>query len=214
MKVYVIRHGETSANVSGVFQGRLDTELLESGRALASAVGQALAGVRFDAAFASPLSRSQVTARALLDASGNGDVPVSIDERLYEISVGECEGKHFRPGECEVDEEYLHGYFDDPLHFDGFPGGESTREVCERTQAFLKELSSRDYDTVLVSTHGFALRAMLNMVYDDPSDFWHGGVPLNCSVSIVETHDGRFTLVGDDVVYYDQSLTSDYYSEH
>ena len=214
MKVYVIRHGETSANVSGVFQGRLDTELLESGRALASAVGQALAGVRFDAAFASPLSRSQVTARALLDASGNGDVPVSIDERLYEISVGECEGKHFRPGECEVDEVYLHGYFDDPLHFDGFPGGESTREVCERTQAFLKELSSRDYDTVLVSTHGFALRAMLNMVYDDPSDFWHGGVPLNCSVSIVETHDGRFTLVGDDVVYYDQSLTSDYYSEH
>lgn len=214
MKVYVIRHGETSANVSGVFQGRLDTELLESGRALASAVGQALAGVRFDAAFASPLSRSQVTARALLDASGNGDVPVSIDERLYEISVGECEGKHFRPGECEVDEVYLHGYFDDPLHFDGFPGGESTREVCERTQAFLKELSSRDYDTVLVSTHGFALRAMLNMVYDDPSDFWHGGVPLNCSVSIVEAHDGRFTLVGDDVVYYDQSLTSDYYSEH
>lgn len=214
MKVYVIRHGETSANVSGVFQGRLDTELLESGRALASAVGQALAGVRFDAAFASPLSRSQVTARALLDASGNEDVPVSIDERLYEISVGECEGKHFRPGECEVDEVYLHGYFDDPLHFDGFPGGESTREVCERTQAFLKELSSRDYDTVLVSTHGFALRAMLNMVYDDPSDFWHGGVPLNCSVSIVEAHDGRFTLVGDDVVYYDQSLTSDYYSEH
>ena len=78
MKVYVIRHGETSANVSGVFQGRLDKELLESGRALASAVGQALAGVRFDAAFASPLSRSQVTARALLDASGNEDVPVKI----------------------------------------------------------------------------------------------------------------------------------------
>lgn len=214
MKIYVIRHGETSANVSGVFQGRLDTELLESGRALASAVGEALSDVRFDAAFASPLSRSQVTARALLDASGNEDVPVSIDERLYEISVGECEGKHFRPGECEVDEKYLHGYFDDPLHFDGFPEGESTKAVCERTQDFLRELALKDYDVVLVSTHGFALRAMLNMVYDDPTDFWHGGVPLNCSVSIIDAHDGLFELVGDDVVYYDQSLTSDYYSAH
>ena len=27
------------------------------------------------------------------------------------------------------------------------------------------------------------------MVYDDPSDFWHGGVPLNCSVSIIEARD-------------------------
>ena len=214
MKIYVIRHGETSANVSGVFQGRLDTELLESGRALASAVGAALSDVRFDAAFASPLSRSQVTARALLDASGNEDVPICVDERLFEISVGECEGKHFRPGGCEVDEKYLQGYFDDPLHFDGFPGGESTQEVCNRTQDFLRELARKEYGTVLVSTHGFALRAMLNMVYDDPSDFWHGGVPLNCSVSIIEAHDGRFELTGDDVVYYDQSLTSDYYSEH
>ncbi|MBQ6455130.1 MAG: histidine phosphatase family protein [Eggerthellaceae bacterium] len=214
MKIYIIRHGETSANVAGVFQGRLDTELLESGLALASSVGQALSDVRFDAAFASPLTRSQITARALLDASGNEDVPIEIDERLFEISVGQCEGKHFRPGECEVDEKYLHGYFDDPLHFDGFPEGESTREVCARTQDFLRELAQKDYESVLVSTHGFALRAMLNMVYDDPSDFWHGGVPLNCSVSIVDAHDGCFDLVGDDVVFYDQSQVSDWFSEH
>lgn len=214
MRIYIIRHGETSANVAGAFQGRSDTELLESGLVLARSVGESLSGVRFDAAFASPLSRSQVTAHAVLDASGNEDVPVTIDERLYEISVGDCEGKHFRPGECEIDEKYLHGYFDDPLGFEGFPGGESTQEVCDRTQSFLKELSRKDYGNVLVSTHGFALRAMLNMVYDDPSDFWHGGVPLNCSVSIVEVRDGRLELVGDDVVFYDESLSTDWFSDH
>lgn len=214
MKIYIIRHGETSANVAGVFQGRLDTELLQSGIDLARSVGQALSDVRFDAAFASPLSRSQATARAVLDASGNFTVPVAIDERLYEISVGDCEGKHFRPGECEVDEQYLHGYFDDPLGFDGFPGGESTSEVCDRTQDFLVELAEMQYENVLVSTHGFALRAMLNMLYDDKSDFWHGGVPLNCSVSIVEVCDGRLELVGDDVVFYDGSLASDWFSNH
>ena len=214
MKIYIIRHGETSANVSGVFQGRLDTELLQSGIDLARSVGQALTGVCFDAAFASPLSRSQATARAVLDASGNGDVPITIDERLYEIAVGDCEGKHFRPGECEIDEKYLHGYFDDPLGFAGFPGGESTGEVCERTQRFLMELANKRYENVLVSTHGFALRAMLNMLYEDKSDFWHGGVPLNCSVSIVKAHNGRLELVGDDVVFYDESLTSDWFSDH
>lgn len=214
MKIYIIRHGETSANVEGVFQGRLDTELLQSGLDLACSVGQALADIHFDSAFASPLSRSQDTARAVLDASKNQDVPIMIDERLYEIAVGDCEGKHFRPGECEIDEKYLHGYFDDPLGFDGFPGGESTSEVCERTQEFLTELANRQYENVLVSTHGFALRAMLNMLYEDKSDFWHGGVPLNCSVSIVEAHDGKLELVGDDVVLYDKGLTSDWFSSH
>lgn len=212
MKVYVIRHGETSANVEGVFQGRLDTELLESGRQLARLVGKALCDVRFDAAFTSPLSRAQETARILLDESGNFDVSSVLDERLYELSMGDCEGKRFQADKGEIDERYLRDFFNDPLHFDGFPGGESTRAACARTSGFLYELIKQPYETVLVSTHGFALRAMLNTLYDNPADFWHGGVPLNCSVSIIKASCGELKLIGDDVVLYGNNLVRNWFA--
>ena len=82
-------------------------------------------------------------------------------------------------------------FFTEPFHFTGCPNGESIAEVCERTQSFLKELIKRDDDkTYLVTTHGFALRGMLNYLYEDPSDYWHGHVPYNCAVNIIEANHG------------------------
>ena len=214
MRIYIIRHGETESNALGVFQGQSDGKLLESGYALANATGKALRGTRFDAAFSSPLSRASETARVVLEASGNGDVPLEIDERLIEIGMGDYEGKRFRPGEREVDSELCRLFFEDPFAFSGFPNGEDARAVCARTQRFLDDVAARDFDNVLVSTHGFALRAMLNRLYPNPDDFWQGHVPYNCSVSIVGTSDEALKLVEADVIYYDKSLCVDRYSTY
>ena len=128
--------------------------------------------------------------------------------------MGDWEDIHFLPGEREVDEEEIRLFFEEPFVFDGFPNGEDTRTVCERTQDFLKELGSEDYHNVLVSTHGFALRAMLNFLYDNPSDFWQGGVPLNCTLSVVETTKDGMKLVERDLVLYDKSLCVDRYAQY
>ena len=214
MRIYIVRHGETESNREGVFQGRTDSRLLESGFELARQTGQALAGVRFDAAFSSPLSRAWSTARTVLDASGNGALELRPDDRLLEISMGEFEGKRFRPGEREVDAEASRLFFEDPFAFPGFPGGEDVHAVCARTQEFLHELAQCDWDTVLVSTHGFALRAMLNPLYADPGVFWQGHVPYNCSVSIVEGDAAGLRLLASDRVYYDPSLCVDRYATY
>jgi broad specificity phosphatase PhoE len=219
MRIYIVRHGETDANLRGVFQGRVNSQLLESGFELARQVGAALVDVRFDAAFSSPLSRAWDTARTVLDASGNADVPLQREERLLEISMGDFEGKRFRPGEREVDAEAVRLFFEDPFAFAGFPGGEDVHAVMARTQGFLAELAAREFNTVLVSTHGFALRAMLNGLYGDPSDFWQGYVPYNCSLSIVEAEadadaGAKMRLVASDLVLYDQSLVVDRYARH
>ncbi|MBR3363533.1 MAG: histidine phosphatase family protein, partial [Solobacterium sp.] len=80
---------------------------------------------------------------------------------------------------------------------------------------FLAETAALDQNmTVLVSTHGTALRAMLNRLYEDPSDFWHGHVPYNCAVSLVETEDGTMVLKEDDRIFYDQSLIVDRYARN
>lgn len=214
MRIYIVRHGETEANRQGVFQGQTDSQLLESGFDLARQVGRALADVRFDVVFSSPLSRAWNTARTVLDASGNAEAPLVREDRLIEISMGSYEGKRFRPGEREVDAEACRLFFEDPFTFAGFPEGEDAAAVCARTQAFLAELAAQPWENVLLSTHGFALRAMLNRLYPDPSDFWQGHVPYNCSVSIVDAHEGRMQLVASDKIYYDPALCVDRYAKY
>ena len=65
--------------------------------------------------------------------------------------------------------------------------------------------------TILISTHGCASRAFLNNVYEDKEDFWHGGVPANCAVSIVDVRDGKAVLTESDKIYYAESDRVDYF---
>ncbi len=198
MHIYIIRHGETNANTEGRLQGWMDIPLNHEGERLAVITGEALRGTKFDAAFSSPLRRALRTAELVLSHSGNGDIPVQPDDRIKEICCGTMEGCCLRDHHASVD-----GFFRNPLSFGRFPQGESVSEVCARTQAFLRELATKPYENVLIATHACALRAMLNFLYENPADFWHGHPPYNCAVSIVEAKDGKLTLVADDRIYYD-----------
>ena len=100
----------------------------------------------------------------------------------------------------------------DPFHFIGFPNGETIPDVCERTQDFLKELIAKDDGkTYLISTHGCALRAMVNYLFEDPSDYWRGHVPYNCSFTIIDVEAGTATITDLDRVYYDEKLIVDHF---
>ena len=96
------------------------------------------------------------------------------------------------------------------------PGDEPYYPVNDEKNGALyqqyRELAARDDGkTYLVSLHGFALRAMLNPLYEDPSDFWHGHPPFNCVVNIVEAEHGNMRLIADDRLYYDESLAVNKY---
>ena len=212
MKIYVIRHGETGANEEGRLQGWLDEPLNDLGIKLAVETGEALKGIKFAAAFSSPLIRARKTAELLLSNSGNGDTKITIDNRLKEIHMGTWEGKYIKGDKCEVPKEKIKAFFANPFQCGTMPEGENADQVCARTQEFFRELIRKDIDgTVLVSTHGFAMRALLNPLYDNRSDFWQGHVPYNCAVNIVEVQNGQCHLVGDEKIYYDKSQTYDRY---
>ena len=213
MRIYIIRHGETQSNEKGLLQGWSDDPLNQFGIELAELTGQALKGTQFDIAFSSSLTRAKETANIVLAQSGN-NCPVLIDDRVKEINMGDFEGKRFKPGESEVDPALVKAFFEAPIQASAFPNGESVIDVMNRTQAFLKSLATADYENVLVSTHGCALRCMLNFLYDNPADFWHGHVPYNCVVNIVDAVDGQLKLVGDDIIYYDTKLCVDRYAKY
>ena len=208
MKIYIIRHGETDANKLGLFQGRTDFPLNDYGVMLAEETGKGLSGIKFDAAYSSPLIRARQTAEILLRETASS-CPLFFDDRLMEINAGDYEGRHFRPEYGEINADDIKMFFLDPLHLPPFPNGESVADVVGRTQEFLRELAAKSHKNVLVSTHGCALRCMLNGLYADPGDFWHGHVPYNCVINVVEAIGGEMKLVEDDKVYYDQSLCID-----
>ena len=90
MKLYIIRHGETSWNVQRRLQGASDTDLNENGITLAKRTGEALKEIPFDLCFTSPLKRAKMTAELIL---AGRDISIYDDERLREISFGEWEGR-------------------------------------------------------------------------------------------------------------------------
>ena len=202
MKIYIVRHGETDLNSKGVMQGVLDVPLNQSGRDLAAVTGRAIRDIHFDCCISSPLNRAVETAEILLRESGNS-VPLIIDDRIMEINCGAYEGRKL----SEMGEDSTL-YFTDPFRFPGFPNGETIQDLCHRTQAFLKELITRDDGkTYLVSTHGCAMRAMVNYLNDRPGEFWFGAIPYNCSMTIIEAENGRPHIIEVNRVYYDLNLT-------
>ena len=76
--------------------------------------------------------------------------------------------------------------------------------VFKRTKEFWEErVKKQEYENYrfLIASHGCASRAIMQNVYGD-HDFWHGEVPPNCSVNIVDVKDGESVVVEADRVYY------------
>ena len=208
MKIYILRHGETTLNSKGVMQGWLDEPLNENGRKLAVLSGQAMKDIRFDHCISSPFIRATKTAEIIFREGGNA-ADITTDDRIREINFGSLEGKSL----SEMGDDGFKFYMD-PFHFSGFPNGEEIRDVCERTQSFLKELIAKeDGKTYLISTHGCAMRAMVNYLKDDPSDYWYGHAPYNCSFTIVEAQGGKARITDVDKVYYASSLIVDHFKK-
>ena len=201
--LYILRHGETDYNLESRIQGQRDTPLNQNGIRAAELTGKALGEICFDRVISSPLTRAKQTAEIILSQNRRSRTEIETDDRLMEISFGEWEGRRSLPELNEIPEELFRLFLHDPMSFPGAPGGETVREVIDRTNTFLRELLSDEENggkTILLSTHGCAMRALLQMVYGDGDDFWHGGAPKNCALNIVLLSEGRLSLIRDDIL--------------
>src|SRR5512137_1397504 len=67
MRIFLVRHGQTDANLEARYCGRTDVPLNAEGREQARALRPLLLGRAFEAVYASPLSRAVETASLLLE---------------------------------------------------------------------------------------------------------------------------------------------------
>jgi broad specificity phosphatase PhoE len=78
-ELLLVRHGQSTANAKGIWQGQMEFPLSERGRAQASLAGLGLSGEQFEGLYSSPLSRAFETAEIIRDRTGFAGEVVPVD---------------------------------------------------------------------------------------------------------------------------------------
>jgi glucosyl-3-phosphoglycerate phosphatase len=190
-RIVIWRHGQTAFNAERRFQGQLDVELDDVGRAQAVRAARLLAGLAPSAIISSDLLRARSTAEALAALT---DVRVGTDKRLREIDVGAWQGLTF--------DEVALRFPDEAAQWrDGGEGrrggGETLIEVGERALAAVTDAlgTLSPGETLVVTTHGASGRALVASLVGLPTSSWRAlGSLANCSWSIVGEAGARWRL--------------------
>lgn len=156
MRLYLIRHGQTPANVAG----ELDTAppgavLTDLGREQATALVNALAEEPVTGVYASPLRRTQLTAAPLAAARG---LDVHVQRGLEEVRAADFE--------MRTDEEAVAGYLGCLAgwilgdHDREMPGGHDGHAFLARYDAAVGAIARqhRRHETAVAISHGAAIR--------------------------------------------------------
>jgi probable phosphoglycerate mutase len=174
----LVRHGETSANVEGIWHGSLDTALTERGRSQAERVAAHLARTRADATalYASPLARARDTASPIAKRLR---LAPRYEDDLREYHLGDWEGMSY--AELVREHRIFERMKSEPDWQPG--GGESARQVAERLAARIAAIAAQHVgERVIVVTHGGALALALGLLIDREVSAWRR-VMHNCAVS-------------------------------
>jgi probable phosphoglycerate mutase len=152
-RLFLVRHGATTASEEDRFAGALDSPLSAEGERQARLLGERLAREAIDAVYASPMRRATDTARlACRD-------PKPIPE-LREIAHGHWEGLTRAEAEARYPEE-IAAYEEDPFTF-APKDGESGVAVLARALPAIREIVERHAGRqVLVVSHKATLRLIL-----------------------------------------------------
>jgi len=185
-RIYLVRHGATTATTGERFSGAENVELTEEGRWQAACLGDRLRDERIFAAYSSPLSRAMETARLVAERCS---VEIEASDGLREISHGRWEGLTRRevatrfPGELAAWEA-------DPFRF-APEGGETGAAVLERAVPALHEIVARHpAQRVLVVSHKATIRLLLcGLLGIDPRGYRDRLDLSPASVNVLEFHD-------------------------
>ena len=156
MRLLLVRHGQTSANV----RGELDTAepgpgLTRLGRRQADAIPAALAAEQIAGVYSSTLIRTQQTGEPLGRSRG---LPVEVRTGLHEIQAGELERRSDWPSVqryLDVISAWGLGELDVTM-----PGGSDGHEFFGRLDGAIAEIAREhsDDETVAVFNHSAAIR--------------------------------------------------------
>lgn len=162
-RILLARHGETDWNRIGRWQGHADPPLNETGRRQAAVLAEQLRGDSVAAVYSSDLRRASETAHIV---AGRLGLSVVEDPALREIDVGSWSGLTRAQVAARFPEGFARWQAGEIGH-----DGETREELTERVVAAVERIGgTHEGATVLVVTHGGAIRALRRHAAGDPGD--------------------------------------------
>ena len=189
--LYLVRHGETQANLEQRWYGALDAPLTPRGEqqvaATAAYFARTARTMPVSAFYVSPLPRAQSTAAAIARAIGMTPV---VEDGLREFSIGDWEGRTYRD---LIDNDDLWGHWDRDPHF-APPNGESPVAFGGRIVQTLRTLVARHPgQTILTVAHGAVIASLLDLWLGDATGNWMRWDPHNCAVTLLAQNGDGWT---------------------
>ena len=177
MKLYMMRHGETSWNAVNRILGVTDIPLNEKGREQALQAAEGMKDIDIDVIYTSQLSRAMETGLAVAAMQKNCKVihEACLNENDFGVFEGQDRGS-------EIYQREKRNYFK------RYPGGESFLDVAARVYPFIKGLISDPLlkdKSVLIVSHGGICRIITSFFRDmENEEFVTFSMP-NCGYELV-----------------------------
>jgi broad specificity phosphatase PhoE len=171
--LYFVRHGESQANVDGVFAGiGRPAPLTRLGREQALLAGRAIVDMRItiDHVVSSPLERARETAEIIAGSLGINPAVIEFDARLIEYDVGALAG---RPTQGVT-----------PAQLVGAGGAENPASFQARVKEALVDAGRRKGNVLLVSHGGVGQVIEATIRGMDPASFY--GLTRYLNAQVVE----------------------------
>ena len=153
VRIHIIRHAQSEANIKEILAGQLDFPLTEKGKEDAKQIATWYSSqYKPQIIYCSPLLRAKQTAAPFRVPNS---IPFIEDKRLVEQHLGIFQGKTYTEAEA------------DPLYEEDrtkrwnwkVPEGESYQEIAKRIESFFSSLDPSQGDCLIV-THAVAMRMM------------------------------------------------------
>ena len=176
--LFLVRHGETKANVRGIEAGPMDYPLTKKGVKDASFMARTLSKTKIDAVYSSPVFRAVETAKILARPH---DLKVKTLEELTEAKIKpQFVGKKGR-----------HHILTDPEAY-----SETNEELLARTARAVEIVRKRAEGNVIMVSHGDVITAMLERVVErSAAKKYYVLHPDPASLSVVEVKSRPFLVL-------------------
>lgn len=185
MKVYLIRHGQSEANIKHYFGGQMQVELTEEGRKQAKKLGEIIQGIHFDKVYSSDLHRAIDTQKIALH-----EAKCEITPLLREIDVGTLAGLPL----SKCTELYGEELSLNRLKYNFAPyGGEDCTMLKNRIAKFFDQIINEGHETVAAFCHGALISVAFEYILG--IEIEKSKIEIkNCSISIFDYRNGKWKI--------------------
>ncbi len=196
LKLYLMRHGETTYSQTGGYCGSLDPDLTPEGHQMAAAFAETYQSVPWAAVYVSPMRRTIATAQPLCTAIG---MKMQLRDGLKEIHYGRWEGQTQDYVKQHYSEDYVR-WLTEPA-WNPPTEGETSVQIASRSSLVIAEIEEMYTDgNVLVVSHKATIRVILcNLLGIDLGRYRDRIDMPAASISIVkfDTYGPMLQVLGD-----------------